>query len=259
MAIQRVPVVNTELSCDIRGQGKALVFVHGNAGTRQNWRPQIEYFARRYRVVAPDLRGHGDSGKPTGAYPISAFVEDLARLIDALDIDRAVIAGHSMGGRVAMSFALEHPKRVLGLVLAGTSATPFARAGEQITRVRALGRERELREFIEFESGPQTPEAMKRELLEEALKTPEHVHIELWKAVSEFDVSTRLGEIRTPTLIIVGDLDRGTPMTAARELHERIPGSQLAIVHGVAHFTMLERPELVNQHIDAFLDTVLRD
>jgi len=259
MAIQRVSVVSAELSCDIRGQGKALVFVHGNAGTRQNWRPQIEHFARRFRVVAPDLRGHGDSEKPTGPYPISAFVGDLARLLDALDIDRAVVAGHSMGGRVAMSFALEHPKRVLGLVLAGTSATPFDRAGEQIARVRALGLERELREFIEFESSPQTPEAMKRELLEEALKTPEHVRIALWKAVSEFDVSTRLGDIRTPTLIIVGDLDRGAPLAAARQLHERIPGSQLAIVHDVAHFTMLERPQLVNRHIDAFLDTVLRD
>jgi pimeloyl-ACP methyl ester carboxylesterase len=259
MAIQRVSVVSTELSCDVRGDGKPLVFVHGNAGTREIWRPQIKYFAQRFRVVAPDLRGHGDSDKPTGAYPISAFVGDLARLFDALAIDRAVIAGHSMGGRVALSLALEHPRRVAGLVLAGTSATPFGRASEQIERVRALGLERELREFIEFESSPRTPETMKRDLLREALKTPEHVRIQLWKAVSEFDVSTRLGEIRKPTLIIVGDLDRGTPIAAARHLHESIPGSRLVIVQNVAHFTMLERPDLVNRHIDSFLDTALRD
>ena len=259
MAIHRVSVVNTELSCDIRGAGKCLVFMHGNAETRQIWRPQIEFFARRCRVVAPDMRGHGDSEKPTGAYPISTFVGDLARLLDALDIDCAVIAGHSMGGRVAMSFALEHSKRVLGLVLAGTSAMPFDRASEQIERVRTLGLEPELREFIEFESSPETPATMKRELLREALKTPEHVRIELWKAVSECDVSTRLGEIRAPTLVIVGDLDRGTPVAAARQLHESIPGSQLAIIRDVAHFTMLERPDLVNQHINALLDRVFRD
>ena len=109
MAIQRVSVVSTELSCEVRGQGKTLVFVHGNAGTRQNWRPQIEYFARRFRVVAPDLRGHGDSEKPTGPYPISAFVGDLARLLDALDIDRAVIAGHSMGGYGTIRLAMKYP------------------------------------------------------------------------------------------------------------------------------------------------------
>jgi pimeloyl-ACP methyl ester carboxylesterase len=252
-------VAGIELSCDIRGHGKCLVLVHGNAETRQVWRPQIEYFARRYRVVAPDLRGHGDSEKPVGAYPIGTFVGDLLRLLDTLGIDRAVIAGHSMGGRVAMSFALEHPGRVRGLVLAGTSATPFDRAGERIERVCTLGLERELQEFIEFESSPGTPAAMKQELLQEALKTPERVRIELWKAVSEFDVLTRLGEIRTPTLIIVGDLDRGTPVAAARQLHESIPGSQLAIIQDVAHFTMLERPDLVNQHIDALLDRVLVD
>ena len=100
---------------------------------------------------------------------------------------------------------------------------------------------------------------MKRELLREALKTPERVRIALWKAVSEFDVSTRLGEIRVPTLIIVGDLDRGTPVAAARQLHESIPESQLAIIRDVAHFTMLERPDLVNQHINALLDRVLCD
>ena len=259
MAIHHVSVASTTLSCDIRGEGKALVLVHGNAETRQAWRPQIEHFAQRCHVVAPDLRGHGDSEKPIGAYPISGFVDDLARLLDALAIDRAVIAGHSMGGRVAMSFALEHPDRARGLVLAGTSATPFNRAAEQIERVRALGLERELRGFIEFESSPDTPETMKHELLQEALKTPENVRIALWKAVSEFDISSRLGEIRAPTLIIVGDLDRGTPVATARQLHESIPGSQLVVIQGVAHFTMLERPDLVNQHIDAFLDRVLGD
>jgi pimeloyl-ACP methyl ester carboxylesterase len=259
MAIHRVSVASTALTCDISGHGKSVVFVHGNAETREVWRPQMEHCERRCRVVAPDLRGHGDSDKPAGAYPISGFVSDLAHLLDALDIDRAVIAGHSMGGRVAMSFALAHPERVRGLVLAGTSATPFNRAAEQIERVRALGIERELQEFIEFESSPDTPATMKHALLQEALKTPENVRIALWKAVSEFDVASRLDEILTPTLIIVGDLDRGTPVAAARLLHERIAGSQLVIVPDVAHFTMLERPDLVNRHIDAFLDRVLRD
>lgn len=258
MTVRRVPVGAIELSCDIRGEGKPIVFIHGNACTRQTWRPQREYFARAYRVIAPDLRGHGDSDKPGGAYPMSAFVADVVGLLDALAIDEAVMAGHSMGGRVVMSFALEHPARVSALVLAGTSATSFSKANEQIERVRALGLERELQEFIEFESSPDTPDELKRELLREALKTPERVRVELWKTVSGFDVSKRLGHIGAPTLIIVGDLDRGTPVAAARQLNEGIRGSRLVVIGGVAHFTQLERPETVNQHIEAFLRDVVR-
>lgn len=258
MALQCVSVGPISLSCDIRGEGKAIVFVHGNGESHQTWKLQIEYFAGKYLVIAPDLRGQGDSDKPELAYPMSAFVADLAALLDALAIEEAVIAGHSMGGRVAMSFVLEHPQRVAGLVLEGTAATPFGKAQEQIEKVHRLGIEREMREHIEFESTADTPEELKRGLLREALKTPARVRVELWKMVSTFDVSQRLGEIGKPTLIIVGELDRGTPVSAARQLHESIRASHLIVVPGVAHFTMLERPELVNQQIEAFLHDVVQ-
>lgn len=253
MALQRVSVGPVALSCEDRGAGRPLVFVHGNAGTHTCWQPQLDFFAQRYRVIAPDLRGHGESDKPVGPYPMSAFVADLAALCDALGVERAVLAGHSMGGRVVMSFALAHPERVAGLVLVGTAATSFGKADERIARVRELGIERELAEFIEFESSPDTPAELKRELLAEALKTPEHVRVELWKTVSTFDVSARLGEIAAPTLIVVGELDRGTPVAAAELLHERIRGAQFLVIPGVAHFTMLERAALVNERIAAFL------
>lgn len=258
MTVLRVSVGTLELNCDVRGAGKPIVFLHGNAETHHTWRPQLEYFARDYRVVAPDLRGHGDSDKPVGAYPMSAFVADLVGLLDALAIDQAVIAGHSMGSRVAMSVVLEHPQRVAAMVLSGAAATPFGKANERIERVRTLGLERELREFIEFESSPDSPEELKRQLLAHALNTPERVRIELCKTVSTFDVSNRLSEIDKPTLIMVGELDRGAPISAARQLQEGIRKSRLVVIPGIAHFPMLERPERINQEIEAFLRDIVR-
>lgn len=257
MTVRRVDVGPVELCCDIRGEGRPIVFIHGNALTHRSWLHQLEHFAKNYQVIAPDLRGHGDSDKPEGSYPISYFVTDVIGLLDALHIDRAVLAGHSMGGRVALSAALQYPERVTALVLVNTSATPFSRAHKQIDQVRTLGLELELKEFIDFLSSSETPETLKQEILNEELKTPERVRVELWRTVSTFDVSGRLREIDKPVLIIVGELDQGTPMADSQRLHASVRGSTLVTVPEVAHFTMLERPGIVNRCIEDFLRKVV--
>ena len=104
-----------------RGSGTAMVWAHGLGGTWQEWEGLIEFFQDRYRVVAYDARGHGDSEKPDRpeAYSQDIMVEDMRGVMDALDINKAIVGGHSMGANVALNFALRYPERCIGLIPVG--------------------------------------------------------------------------------------------------------------------------------------------
>ena len=108
----------TRLAYEDRGAGDpAFVFVHGWTCDRSFFAPQAEHFARQHRVVSIDLRGHGESDKPQGQYPIAAYADDIAYLIQQLGLGRAVAVGHSMGGMIVLQLAAAHPGRVAAIVM----------------------------------------------------------------------------------------------------------------------------------------------
>jgi pimeloyl-ACP methyl ester carboxylesterase len=250
-AERRVRVNAVELNYIDIGSGPAVVLLHGNALTNRSWHEQLP-LARSYRLIAPDLRGHGDSDKPDGPYPMAVFVEDLRLLLDELNVDRAVIAGHSMGGRVALAFALEHQPRVAALVLIATSAGRYPRAGAQIERIRAVGVRVELWEWLSLMTTERTPESLVSEVYGEMLRTPEHVRTEVWTMTGAFDISGRLHELEVPTLILVGDLDR-TLAADALAMNKALPRSRVFGVPDAGHLLHLERADVVNQMIEDFL------
>lgn len=209
------------------------------------------------RVIAIDLPGHGKSAPPARR-SVAAYAESVLEALDALGVGAAAVGGHSMGGAVAMSMALDAPERVAGLVLVGTGArlrvapavlqaTADPRASAEAAQVMA-----------EWSLGARAGEALRREFAAgiEA-NAPGVVHGDL-TACNAFDVMERLGEIRVPTLVVCGGEDRLTPPKYAQFLRDRIPGAKLELVPEAGHMVMREAPVAVAVAVGAFL-ALLRD
>lgn len=251
---------DVELNVSIDGDGPPLIFVHGYTTTSNFWWHQIPDLAKRYRTVRFDLRGHGDSGKPDGiSYTIEAFATDLLEVMDAIDIDRAIIFGLSMGGAVVMQFALDHPERVAGLGLIGTTAHglgPMVRADNVLSRIKEIGTAAASKEVITHSFSRHTDSAIVEWAQREVIKTPRHVAEPAILSLDGFDVREEIGNLSVPTLIIVGEEDEITPVASSKFLHNAIPGSELHIIPKAAHFPMLERSHTFNQKALAFLERI---
>ena len=126
-----------KLAFEDRGAGKpALVFVHGWTCDRSFFAPQAEHFARRHRVVSVDLRGHGESDKPHGAYPVPAYADDIAYIIEHLGLGKAVAVGHSLGGIAVLQLAVAHPGCTAAIVM--VDPAPFVFSPELRSAIEAM-------------------------------------------------------------------------------------------------------------------------
>lgn len=232
------------------GSGPPLVLVHGAGGSADLWRPQLDGLGDVARVVAPDLPGHGPQGG-RGGPSIAAYAEWLDGFLGALGEGPVVVAGHSMGGAVAQTLALARPERLAGLILVGTGARLRV-----LVRILELLREhpvegQSLIQGLSYAAGtPRERVAVADRVLRE---TAPRVTLGDYLACDRFDVRERLGEIRTPTLVMTGAEDRLTPLKYGRFLAAAIPGAHLVEIAGVGHFPQLEQPEAVNGPIREFL------
>ena len=161
-------------------------------------------------AYAPSQRGHGDADRPATGYRFEDFAADLTAFMDTLGIERAVVGGHSMGSYVAQRFAMDHPQRVLGLVLVGSVTTwqgnpAIAEVWE--SGISTLTDPIDPRFVGEFQNSPRLPRAFFEIAVWESLKVPAHVWREAWQAIMTTDFSTDLGKIAAPTLIVWGDQD----------------------------------------------------
>jgi pimeloyl-ACP methyl ester carboxylesterase len=247
----RIKVDGIDVQYETAGAGAPCVcLVHGTGGTGGVWARQLEGLADVARVVAPDLPGHGRSGgePPRCIEESAAFV---ARLLDALCVPRAVVGGHSMGGAVALQFALTWPDRVAGLVLVGTGA-----------RLRVLPRLLELLGsnypegvglLMEMAVGVGAPGQLKATLHRLTAANPQRVVLGDLKACDVFDVMDRIHAMSIPTVAICGEEDQLTPPRYSRLFAERIAGTRLAIVAGAGHYVQVEQPEATTRALREFL------
>lgn len=244
---------------DDEGTGDTLVLVHGHPFDRSMWRPQVEHFSRkRWRVIAPDLRGYGESTVVPCITPLSVFAADIAALLDHLNIDRVVLGGLSMGGQIVLEFARTYPDRLKGLILADTFAQPETEEGR---RKRHEMADRLLREGM---SGYAT-EVLWKMVAPHNTAAGEHVSKMMHAAppagaaaalrgrADRPDYTPTLGTITVPTLVLVGSDDEYTPVADAEYMHERVPGSSLVVVDGAAHMPNLERAEVFNKAVEDLL------
>lgn len=254
-----VPVGDTRLSVLQAGRGRPVVFVHGAVTTSELFRPSIEHFASRYRAIAVDLRGYGDSDKPGHGYDVPQFAEDLRGLFDRLNIRSAVLLGVSMGGFVAQRFALDRPERLAGLVLASTSDGEFAPgvlADDPAARIRQDGWRAFSAALITGAFPPGTDRKLVDALLARVETWDETVITEVARSMRVFDSRSELGQLRVPTLVLVGSEDHQLPVPLSRRLHDSVAGSRLVVFEGSGHFMMAEQPERFRRVLGEFLQTV---
>lgn len=252
---------DVEIGYEDVGKGLPVVFLHGFPHDRSLWAPQLGALVDRCRCIAPDLRGFGESGVH-GPYTMNRYADDVVALLDSLRIERAVIAGLSMGGYVAFAIWRRHRARVRALVLADTRAGADntegrARRRTMIEAVRTGG----IEPLIEVqvtgmlgkttrEKHPELAEYVTRMI---ARAPTEGVIGALEAMIARPDSTETLVTIDVPTLIVVGDEDVLTPPKEARAMHEAIRGSRLEVLGGAGHLSNLERPAAFNHVVSEFV------
>ncbi|ORM38025.1 alpha/beta fold hydrolase [Williamsia sp. 1135] len=257
------------------GTGPVLLLIHGMAGSSRTWDAVLPELAKKYRVIAPDLPGHGDSAKPRGDYSLGAFAAFLRDLLRELDVDSATIVGQSLGGGVAMQFTYQHPEYCERLILIGSGglgpdvnwtlrllSAPGAELVLPIIAPRpVLDVGNKIRSWLSS-AGVHSPRADEtwrsysslsdRETRQAFLRTLRSVVDYRGQAVSAMNRLYLNSEM--PTLLIWGDHDKIIPVAHGYAAHEAIPGSRLEVLEGIGHYPHAEAPAAVVKIIDDFLD-----
>jgi 3-oxoadipate enol-lactonase len=246
------------LAYTVDGPAGAPVLLLGNSlGTTVDmWRPQLSALTERYRLVRYDHRGHGASPVSPGPYSLDQLGGDALGVLDELGVARAHVGGLSLGGMVAMWLAAHAPDRVDRLVLLCTSAKlgPPSMWQQRIEAVRAGGLEAIADVMV---SRWFTPAFTDREVLAWArgllAGTPADGYAACCAAIQTMDLSTALGSITAPTLVIAGADDPATPVEHAERIAAGISGARLEIVPGAAHLANVEQPAAVTSLMVEFL------
>ena len=265
--MKRLDVNGIELATVDQGSGPPILLVHGFPFDHTIWDAQLAALSGRYRVVAPDLRGFGQSGVTEGKVTMEQFADDLAALLDALEVEEPVaFCGLSMGGYVGWQFWRKYARRVRGLILCDTRAvadTPEAAKG----RLRTA--ERVLREgpgilletmipklFAESTSrgNPLLVESVRRVILAAGRQG---VAAALRGMAERPDFAGTLGQIACPALVIVGEEDVISPPEEMRSLAEAIPNARLVQIAGGGHLAPLENPRQANAAMLEFLTQLI--
>ena len=240
------------IALTVHGSGPLVVFLHGIGGNRHHWNEQLPIFATRFKAVAWDARGYGDSDDYAGALRFDDFTADLLRVLDHFKQQKAHLVGLSMGGRIARNFALRHPERVAKLVLANTTPGFDAFSPEQVKKFIEERRNRSpesIRTLISRHARSGAYEDLLASF--KALRQPSYLKT-LEASVTQ-DRAASIERIRAPTLVITSDEDKVYPPSIARNMAKRIPGARLAVISGAGHLSNLEQPGQFNQVVLRFL------
>jgi 3-oxoadipate enol-lactonase len=252
-----------EINYAIEGDGPVVTFSHSLGCHLGMWDEQAQALKGRYRVLRFDTRGHGQTSAPAGAYSLDQMAEDLHGLLGGLGIKATHFVGLSMGGMIGQLFALKYPAMVQSLVLCDTTSRYPAAAApiweERIRTVEAKGMEPLVQPTLErWFTAPFR--ARRKDVMERVgamiRSTPPAGYIGCCHAVPKIDVTDRLGAVRCPALVIVGEEDPGTPVEMARQLHAALPAAELAILRSASHLSNVEQPAEFNRVLAGFLDKV---
>ena len=259
----QITINQLQIHYEEAGSGAAILFLHGLGSCGQDWMLQVPVFQKTFRVIAPDLRGHGQTDKPQGRVRVAHLASDVLGLLDTLNVERAHVVGLSLGGCVALVLALDAPQRVRSLTLVNTFAhlepdNP-GHALMLVSRLALLG-VRGLpaqAHFVAARMFPKPEQEMLRKLAAERIAANDiTTYRRLLLAVAAFDVRSRLGEITCPTLVIAGDRDTTVPMHPKQFLAAHIPGARLEIIADSGHATPIDQPEVLNRLVLEFVESI---
>ena len=241
-----------------QGSGKPIICFHSTPASAEFYRPQLEHFGKNYRVIAVDLRGHGESEKPRGEYRISAFLEDYVELFEKLELEDFVLVGCSVGGIVAQLYALEHGERLRGLVLIGS---PCSRRGRDVAgfhkAVTEKGWESVVRDLVDKQLHPTAPRDVKEWAVKEYLKTPLYVRQQEEEALlAEIHHTERVRDIRVPALLVAGESEEREIYEQMEFMSNHLPDAEWHVVKNAAHVPNFERPAEFNSIMRGFLKRI---
>lgn len=243
--------------------GIPVIFLHGTSDSWRSFEPLLPLLPPSIHAFVPTQRGHGDADRPTSGYAPADFATDVAAFMDAVGLDAAVIAGHSMGGSIALRFAIDHPERTLGLVLMATFTTLRGNAGieafyaSEVSRLTDPVDQEFAREFQVSTTARPLPAAFLNTIVQESLKVPAHVWRAAFEGLLELDIAGDLPKISAPTLILWGDRDSVAPAAQQDVLADAIAGSQLIVYQGVGHALHWESPDRCVADLAQFCDRFL--
>ncbi|MDL1902092.1 alpha/beta hydrolase [Anaerolineae bacterium CFX9] len=243
-------------AADQRRSGDArpiLLLIHGAGGSRLDWSAEMRRLPN-VQCVLPDLASHGRSAAPI-RQTIEEHTADMLALCDALEIEQALIAGHSMGGAIALQMALDAPNRVRGLILIGTGA--HLPVNPALLEALQFSPETGKLKIMRWSAAPGTPEAMVEQVNQTLRETPGEVLYAAFAAVSRFDVRDRLAAITAPSLIVCGSRDVMTPPALSEELLERLPHARLVMIEGGGHQVINEQPAEAASAVKSWIDEVI--
>jgi pimeloyl-ACP methyl ester carboxylesterase len=250
-----------EVTFTDEGAGPSLLFVHGFPLSRGAWVQQVAAFKPNHRVIAPDLRGFGETEATAGPVTMTRFAEDLHALMEHLKLGPVTLVGHSMGGYIALAFAAAYPEALQGLVLVSTKAGPDGSA--------AAGTRRSLAERVRMEGTGPVIEAMGPKMLAAGRMDPA-----MTAAVQEFmrpsnptgtiaallgmairpDMQQMLRMIQTPALVVSGTEDSLIPDSESRAMVWALPNCRLALIPGGGHLVAFECAEAFNKVLGDWLE-----
>jgi 3-oxoadipate enol-lactonase len=263
--MQKIVSDDADIFYDVAGAGPPVVLLHPFPVNHEFWLPITKYLASRYRLIMPDLRGHGESGLGNGSATMPKHALDVAHVMSDVGVDRAPMIGVSIGGYTIFEFWRQFRDRVSGLILCNTKA-PADDAEARATRLKAA------EEVLQQGTGPFFESMLQKVLAETTLHSrPDLVEgaLRMMRRMSAEDVAgvqrgmaerpdsvSTLRTINTRVLIITGDEDTVTGIPEAELMKQNIAGSQMKVIAKAGHYSPWEQPEEVGKLLRSFLDSI---
>lgn len=255
----KIHVNDIDLYYESAGQGKPVLLIHGLGSSTRDWELQSTAFSTLYRVVAFDVRGHGQSDKPPGPYSIPLFTADTIELIRSLEIGPSHVVGISMGGMIAFQLAVDTPDLVRSLVIVNSGPEIIPRSLrdrinvlQRILLVRIFGM-RKIGEFLGSRLFPKPEqETLRHMFIERWAENDQRAYLESTRGIVGWSISDQLQTIVCPTLVVASDEDY-TPISAKKAYVERLPRGELVVIEDARHAVTAERPEDLNKVVLDFL------
>jgi pimeloyl-ACP methyl ester carboxylesterase len=260
----RVQANGIEINYEETGEGDPLILIMGLGADQTKWEEHVEAYSKHFRCIMLDNRGAGKSDKPPGPYTTEMMAEDTAGVMDALGIDRARVAGISMGSAIAQNLALKYPEKVRSMVLVSS----WARSNHYLDsllssfkKMRAVAAPEDFMELLQlwiftpghFEKHYDDMVQGQRDAAEDENPMPQHAFEAQCDACSSHNTFELLSEIAAPSLITVGNEDIFTPLELSLEIHQRLPSSELLQFPKWGHCHHWEDLEMYNERSTRFL------
>ncbi len=251
---------------ELRGQGPAVVLVHGMGLNRAMWQWLVPALTPRFQVLSFDLIGHGESANPAGRPELQTFSAQIIELLDACGLTRCAVVGFSLGGMIARRFAIDHPNRMSALAILHSAhdrnAAERAAIGRRVETVRQSGPsvtvDAALARWFTNDFRARHPEMM--DLVRRwVTANRKEVYAPIYRVLAEGDaeIADPIAEIRCPTLVMTGAEDVGNSPDMARRMASAIPGARIAILPGLRHMALAEDPTTFNAPLVSFLTETL--